>query len=668
MVSIPLSRAARRLGRHPHCGDHPPVAPPGPRHRGPRRGEALAAPDAPAVGSAPGRRDAITHQTPPPPGRRRCGGARARDLGAGACPLPQQSGTVDLLTQANVRFDGAAAGDGAGGTLGGAGDVNGDGRADVVVGAQLADAPGRANSGVAYVIFGQAVPTSVDLAALGSAGFRIDGAAADDGVGHSVAGAGDQNGDGRADLVVGAFGADDNGRAQSGSAYVVYGRPAPANVDLAALAPSAGFRIDGAAAANFLGNPVAGVGDQNGDGFADVAASSRGADNNGRADSGSVYVVLGGPSPGNVDTATLGAAGFRIDGAVAGDDTGFALDGAGDLDADGRADVAVGAPQADPDARVNAGSAFVVLGRTAVTPIDLAALGTSGIRIDGAAAGDLVGDALAGLGDLNGDGRADLAVPAGGADANGRTDSGSVHVVFGRTPLASIDLASPGAAGLRVDGAAAGDFAEAVAGPGDVKGDGRADLVVGASGADANGRSDSGSTHFLLGFGTPSLAYAAASATVGEPLVISPRDVRRTGPATFQISPGLPPGLAFEPGTGVLGGVPRSPLARTTFTVTITDLAAQASASVSLAIAARPGVRALVRCQGRRATIVGTARRDALTGTRRGDVIAALGGADMVRGRGGDDVVCLGAGNDRALGGARRDRVLGGAGRDLVRP
>ena len=135
-------------------------------------------------------------------------------LAAGAClaalsaaalgVLPQQQGTVDLLTQANVTLSGAAANDNSGNSVASAGDVNGDGRADVIVGAHRADPSSRTNAGSTYVVYGTASPSNVDLASLGSSGFRIDGAAAGDVSGSSVASAGDVNGDGRADVIVGA--------------------------------------------------------------------------------------------------------------------------------------------------------------------------------------------------------------------------------------------------------------------------------------------------------------------------------------------------------------------------------------------------------------------------------------------------------------------------------
>ncbi len=410
---------------------------------------------------------------------------------------------VDLMAlgAGGFQIDGAAANDLSGHSVAGAGDVNDDGRDDVIVGAPGAGNNGRDASGSAYVVYGSNAPTDVDLAALGANGFRIDGAADFDFAGRSVAGAGDVNGDGRDDVIVGAEGAGNNGRDASGSAYVLYGSNAPTDVDLAALGAN-GFRIDGAAAIDLAGASVAGAGDVNGDGRDEVIVGALGADNNGRNVSGSAYVVYGSSAPTNIDLFGMGANGFRIDGAAAGDLAGDSVSGAGDVNGDGRDDVIVGAPNADNNSRNLSGSAYLVYGSssTPATPIDLAALGANGFRIDGAAANDKAGFSVAGTGDVNGDGRDEVVVGAPFAGNNGRSGSGSAYVVYGSNAPTDVDLAALGASGFRIDGVAADDDTGwSVAGAGDVNGDGRDDVIVGAPSAGNNGRTFSGSAYLITG-------------------------------------------------------------------------------------------------------------------------------------------------------------------------
>jgi len=432
-------------------------------------------------------------------------GALGAAILTGAVQIPAQAavtGPVDLLTQANITIDGAAADEWSGSSVAGAGDVNGDRKADVIIGAPSADNNSRNYSGSSYVVYGSATPSNVDLNSLGAAGFRIDGAAKNDRSGTSVAGAGDINGDTFDDVIIGAPGADPNG-STSGSSYVVYGSATPSNVDLNTLG-AAGFRIDGAAASDNSGYSVAGAGDINGDGGDDVIIGAPDADNNSRNTSGSSYVVYGSATPTNVDLNTLGAAGFRIDGAAAGDYSGRSVAGAGDINGDGKDDVIIGAPYADNNSRNYSGSSYVVYGSATPGNVDLSVLGAAGFRIDGAATNDYSGGSVAGAGDVNGDGKDDVIIGAPYADNNSRTDSGSSYVVYGSATPTNVDLSALGAAGFRIDGAAAYDRSgRSVAGAGDVNGDGGDDVIIGAPGADNNSRTDSGSSYVVYGSATP---------------------------------------------------------------------------------------------------------------------------------------------------------------------
>jgi FG-GAP repeat len=418
-------------------------------------------------------------------------------------------GTIDLadLGAGGFRIAGASAG-----SVDGAGDVNGDGLADLVVGAPF-ESGGGGSVGLAYVVFGKASTTTVELGALGAGGFRIDESIGEEmhlfgGLGTAVSGAGDVNGDGLSDVVVGALfsGAD---APNSGSVFVVFGKVSPTVVDLAKLG-SGGFRIDGPDAFDEVGFSVAGAGDVNGDGLSDVLVGAPSSDQDGFF-AGSAWVVFGKASSATIDLAALGGSGFRIAAASVLDFTGSSVAGSGDVNGDGRADVIVGAPLAPGNSAI--GAAFVVFGRAASTPVQLGALGTGGFRIDGVEFNDYTGDSVGGVGDVNGDGLADVVVGAPRADNGGRMESGSAYVVFGKTSSASVPLGALGAGGFRIDGAAADDGlsegggvfglfgGRGVDGAGDVRGDSSPDVILGAPGADNNGRGESGSAYVVSGPG-----------------------------------------------------------------------------------------------------------------------------------------------------------------------
>ena len=149
--------------------------------------------------------------------------------------MPPISISPSLDGSDGFKLSGAAAGDYSGVSVASAGDVNGDGFADLIVGAYSAD-PNGSHSGASYVVFGKAsgFAANIDLSSLdGTNGFKLSGEAADDRSGCSVASAGDVNGDGFADLIVGARVADPHG-SYSGASYVVFGKASgfAANIDL----------------------------------------------------------------------------------------------------------------------------------------------------------------------------------------------------------------------------------------------------------------------------------------------------------------------------------------------------------------------------------------------------------------------------------------------------
>jgi VCBS repeat-containing protein len=190
------------------------------------------------------------------------------------------------------RLDGENAREYSGHSVSGAGDVNGDDYDDIIIGAYRADG----FRGSSYVVFGKAsgFTASIDLSSLdGTNGFRLDGENADDNSGWLVSGAGDFNGDGFDDIIIGATGADHNS-SNSGSSYVVFGKADgfDASIDLSSLSGGAGFRLDGENADDLSGWSVSVAGDVNNDGYDDLIIGAISANPNGQS-SGSSYVVFG---------------------------------------------------------------------------------------------------------------------------------------------------------------------------------------------------------------------------------------------------------------------------------------------------------------------------------------------------------------------------------------
>ncbi len=441
-----------------------------------------------------------------------------------------------------------------------AGDVNGDGIDDLIVGAPGSDG----YIGAAYVIFGKnnngfgtAVDNGagtnrqlIDLSSLTAAqGFIIQGDAADDQAGYSVSSAGDVNGDGYDDLIIGAYQGDDGG-VDAGEAYVVFGKKngfgteVETNgnkrqvIDLTSLTAADGFIIQGDAADDQAGYSVSSAGDVNGDGYDDLIIGAP-HDDAGGVSAGAAYVVFGkaagfgtavdngaGTNRQVIDLTSLTAdQGFIIQGDAAGDQAGYSVSLAGDVNGDGYDDLIVGAYQGN-DGGVDAGAAYVVFGKaaefgTAVDNgvgtnrqvIDLTSLtADQGFIIQGDATMDKAGVSVSSAGDVNGDGYDDLIIGAYQGD-DGGIDAGEAYVVFGKaagfgtavnngadTNRQVIDVASLTAdQGFIIQGGTYFDKAGySVSSAGDVNGDGFDDLIIGAHSGNGNGL-DVGTAYVVFG-------------------------------------------------------------------------------------------------------------------------------------------------------------------------
>ena len=284
-----------------------------------------------------------------------------------------------------------------------AGDINGDGIGDLVLGTPYANSL----FGASYVIFGSpsGFPASFNLTDLnGTNGFTVPGVAEEGYFGTSVSTAGDINGDGIDDLVLGAPYAN----SFFGASYVLFGSPSgfPASFNLDTLNGTNGFIVPGAATYGYLGFSVSVAGDMNGDAISDLVLGAYYA-NSGL---GASYVIFGSRSefPVSFDLNALnGTNGFTVPGVATYGYLGFSVSAAGDMNGDAISDLVLGAYYANSQL----GASYVIFGNRSGFPasFNLNTLnGANGFTVPGVAAGGRLGSSVSTAGDINGDNLSDL--------------------------------------------------------------------------------------------------------------------------------------------------------------------------------------------------------------------------------------------------------------------
>ncbi|MEP4959856.1 MAG: integrin alpha [Roseobacter sp.] len=421
------------------------------------------------------------------------------------------SATVSLTNEPSsgpVRIKGIDQYDRSGVSVSSAGDVDGDGLADVLIGAYNADRNGKFDAGESYLLYGAALTAAdgeIDLATLSaSEGVLIKGIDAGDFSGFSVSSAGDVDGDGLADVIIGAYGANRSAQNLIGESYLLYGAAlAAANgeIDLARLSASEGVLIRGGDRRDYVGWSVSSAGDVDGDGLADVIIGEH------TRHFGQSYLLYGAAltaADGEIDLATLSASeGVRIRGIDENDGSSFSVSSAGDVDGDGLADVLVGAPRADPDGKSEAGESYLLFG-AALTAAEGVFNLSEGVLIKGRSGYDFSGWTVSSAGDVDGDGLADVLIGAHNADRDGKLNTGESYLLYGAALTAAdgeIDLATLSASeGVLIKGIDQYDISgHSISSAGDVDGDGLADVLIGVRLADPDGTIDAGESYILYG-------------------------------------------------------------------------------------------------------------------------------------------------------------------------
>lgn len=394
-----------------------------------------------------------------------CSDGQEMDSGAAFMFFGSANPTGSLTAnQADIIFQGQVSGDAFGSSVEFVGDVNGDGFADVLVGAPFT------GDGKAYIYYGSATPASSFTVA--DADVRIDPEFTAEDFGCFVTSLGDLNNDDFDDFVVAAP-LSSFGGLNSGLVYVFYGQ---ANLPAVLNAMDADLRIAGRSDDEYFGESVV-IGDFNGDGQQDLAIGASGT-NAPTFDEGAVYVFL--DARNLAATIDTGAADIVFTGSDTNDNFGSSL-ALTDVNGDGRDDLVIGAILDELTGSFS-GAAYIFYGLS--SPPTAATANQADVVISGLMANAFIGTAACRLGDVNDDGFEDFMLTARGADfGNGQGAVGAAFLFYGSNSLPNqLDLSLAEAVFVGETGSRFGD---ACRNAGDFNGDGFSDIIIGGAGFEA---------------------------------------------------------------------------------------------------------------------------------------------------------------------------------------
>jgi len=344
----------------------------------------------------------------------------------------------------------------------------------------------------------------------------------------------DVNGDGHDDLVVGAWFWDKAPTSNIGATYVLLGGADVQGKALADPAEAGAVRIDGPATASaFTGFAVACVGDVNGDGLDDIAISHYTAQK--------TYVIFGAEDFTGLALDSIGDRGFTVVGGPASGNVGYSMAPVGDLNNDGLADFGVAEVAADTQGRTNNGRVWVIAGREDISDVDLTdpAAGQVLMTVDGAYNEERIGN-IASAGDVNGDGTDDFVLGSYVSTPWGTSvaATGAAYVVFGGAgATGEIDTLDLGSKGFTINGPTRqrDRLGISVSPAGDIDGDGKADLLIGADGVtNAATGNRSGGAAVVFGAASTDRVYTDPTAANGHAVFTcaAPAPVAATDPCT----------------------------------------------------------------------------------------------------------------------------------------